>query len=234
MVSWVDLARRLSVEELASIIDHTLLNPSATMRDLENAIDSYRKYRFACLALSPYHALLALRNYGDVRICAVVGFPMGFDSPRTKISLARELLEAGASEIDMVMNIQAFKSRDLKVVEEEIRDVVEVAKDFGAVVKVIIETGLLSDEEKVLATELVARCGAHYVKTCTGFLGGKATVHDVTLLKRVSRGRVKVKASGGIRHVEDALTFVAVGADRIGTSSGVRIVDEFIELKKSL
>jgi deoxyribose-phosphate aldolase len=132
----------------------------------------------------------------------------------------------------MVMNINAFKSRDLNYVQRDIASVVEAAKSRGVkIVKVIIETGLLTDEEKVKAIDVIFEARGDYVKTCTGFLGSVATVHDVALLYRASRGRLRVKASGGIRHALDALTLVAAGASRIGTSSGDKIIEEFMKLR---
>lgn len=218
--------------DLAKLIDHTLLRPDATLSDLEKAVEDYRRFGFATLALSPFHSRIVLERYRGVRVCSVISFPMGFDLGDAKLFLARKLLELGVAELDVVMNIQAFKAGMRSAVLEELRELAELAKSFGAVLKVIIETGLLSDEEKVVAVEIVAESGAHFVKTCTGFLGGRATVHDVALLKRASRGRVKVKASGGIRHALDALLMIAAGADRIGTSVGPRIVEELRELRK--
>ncbi len=231
-MDWRLLLELLDERSLASMIDHTMLKPSATLEDLERAVEEYRRYGFACLALSPYHALVALKRFRDVRICAVIAFPMGFSSPRASSMLARELLEAGVAELDMVMDLHAFKAGDYARVKEGIRAVVEEAKSFGALVKVIIETGLLNDEEKIKASQIVVDAGAHFVKTCTGFLGGRATIHDVALIKSVVGDRAKVKASGGIRHAEDALALISAGADRIGTSTGPRIVEEFRELVK--
>ncbi len=222
----------LSVKSFAKMIDHTMLKPDATLSDLERAIEEYKRFGFACLALSPYHAKIAATRFRGVRVCTVIAFPMGFSSARANEVLARELLEAGVAELDVVINIHALKAGDREAVVEDLRAVVEVAKGYGAVVKGIIETGLLTDEEKAVASQLVVEAGAHFVKTCTGFLGGKATIHDVALIKRVVGDKAKIKASGGIRHAEDALALIAAGASRIGTSAGPRIVEEFMELKR--
>ena len=227
--------RSISLEKLSSYIDHTLLKPNTTFNDVVKAVEYTRKYGFACLVLSPYHALRLLRDRElsrNIRVCSVIGFPMGYMSTRTKFEEARELIDNGVSEIDMVMNIQAFKEGLYDKVVDEISKIVELAHKNNVAVKVIIETGLLSDEEKIKATELVVEGGADYVKTCTGYLGGRATIHDVILLKKASRGRVKVKASGGIRHLYDAIALILAGADRLGTSSGVQIVEEYLRFKE--
>ena len=226
------LVSKLEEQDLAKMIDHTLLKPDATLDDLEKVVSEYNRFGFACLALSPFHSEIVLKKFRNVRVCGVISFPMGFDLKESKLYASRRLLELGVAELDVVMNIQAFKAGMHDVVLDELREIVELAKSFGAIVKVIIETGLLTDEEKIVATNIVAKSGAHFVKTCTGFLGGRATVHDVVLLKRASGGRVGVKASGGIRHAIDALLMISAGADRIGTSTGPRIIEELRELRK--
>jgi deoxyribose-phosphate aldolase len=218
--------------ELASLIDHTLLKPEASYRVLEKYIDDTKKYGFKLLMI-PLSLVEKTREIAGktIEIGVVIGFPLGNTSTRSKVSEAIEAGELGVSEVDMVMNINAFKSGDYRYVLRDIRAVVDAARNHGVkVVKVIIETGLLSDEEKVKATELVIEGGADFVKTCTGFLGGVATVHDVYLLKNASGGRVRVKAAGGIRRALDALALIAVGADRIGSSSGDKIVEDYIKL----
>ena len=223
----------LSPSELASLIDHTLLKPDADYRVLEKYIEDVKKYRFKLLMipLSLVNRVLEIAGR-TIEIGVVVGFPLGNTSTRAKVSEVVEAGELGVSEVDMVMNINAFKSGDYEYVKRDIVAVVEAARKHGVrVVKVIIETGLLSDEEKVKATELIIDAGADYVKTCTGFLGSVATVHDVSLLYRASKDRVKVKAAGGIRHALDALALIAAGASRIGTSSGDKIIEEFLKLR---
>ncbi len=229
-----ELIERLSVKEFASMIDHTMLKPSATYRDLEKYIDDVREYGFACLMIPSSLIPKAREIAGNtVKLATVVGFPLGSYLTDVKVLEARLAIMEGAREIDMVMNINMFKSGEYDRVLEDMRRVVSESRKSGAeVIKVIIEAGLLSDEEKARATELVVESGADYVKTSTGFLAGGATVHDVRLLHRVSRGRVKVKAAGGIRHAVDALAMVMAGASRIGTSTGDRVIREFIALKE--
>ncbi len=229
--------RSISLEKLSSYIDHTLLKPDTTFSDVVKAVKHAKKYRFACLVLSPHHALRLLRDKElskDIRVCSVIGFPMGYTSTKAKLEEAQELIDNGVSEIDMVMNIQAFKEGLYDEVVDEISKIVELAHKSNVIVKVIIETGLLNDEEKIKATELVVEGGADYVKTCTGYLGGRATIHDVVLLKKAGKGKVKVKASGGIRHLYDAIALILAGADRLGTSSGVQIVEEYLKFKEKI
>ncbi len=217
------------------MIDHTLLKPQASLKELEKYISDARQYGFACIVVPPSLVEKAREIAGGtVRIASVVGFPLGNTTTRIKVLEARELASSGVSEIDMVMNINFLKSGLLDYVVKDVESVVKESKKLRvSVVKVIIETGLLNDEEKSMATELVAKAGADYVKTSTGFLGTGATVHDVALIYKASRGRVKVKASGGIRHALDALALIAAGASRIGTSAGDAIYREFVKLKES-
>lgn len=225
---------KTSVDQFARYLDHTLLKPSSTYKDLEKAINDTREYGFACLVI-PLSLLEKAREIAGntIRLATVIGFPLGSTFTDVKVLETRLAISLGASEVDMVMNINKFKSGDYQAVLNDIRAVVNEAKAYGkVVVKVIIETGLLSDEEKIKATEIVAEAGADYVKTCTGFLGGVATVHDVALLYKAAKGRVKVKASGGIRHAEDAIAMILAGASRIGTSAAPQIIREFIRLKE--
>ena len=231
-----ELLEKLKVSELASMIDHTLLKPQATYKDLEKYIDDVKEYGFASLVIPSGLLVKAKEIAGNtIRLATVVGFPLGNNISGTKVNETLLSALAGAKEIDMVMFINAFKSGDYYRVVDDIKHVVSIAKNNGVeIVKVIIETGLLTDEEKVKATELVIEGGADFVKTSTGFIAGGATVHDVALLYRVARGKIKVKAAGGIRHALDALAMIAAGADRIGTSTGDKIIKEFIELKEKL
>jgi len=230
-----EFIRKIDEKSCAKYIDHTLLKPQLTIDDVRKAIDHYKKYGFATLVLSPYYINVTNKlDITDVRLCSVVGFPLGFVSTSVKVFEAKELLEKGVCEIDMVMNISAFKSRDYSYVVNDIKSVVDVAKSYNAIVKVIIETGLLTDEEKVKAVELIINAGADYVKTSTGFIAGGATVHDVRLLKEASQGRIKVKAAGGIRHAYDAIAMILAGADRIGTSTGVQIIEEYYLLRRNV
>jgi len=225
---------KTSVNEFASLIDHTLLKPSADLKLLEKYVEDTRRYKFKTLVLPLSLIPLAKSISGNtIRYATVVGFPLGTTTTEVKAYEALQAAEIGVSEIDMVINISLLKSGRYDEALRDIRDVVAIAKKNGVeVVKVIIETGLLTDEEKVKATELVVKAGADYVKTCTGFLGGEATIHDVSLLYRVARGRAKVKAAGGIRHALDAIVMILAGASRIGTSSGDKIIEEYIALKE--
>jgi deoxyribose-phosphate aldolase len=232
-VKFDELIYRVPLKELAERIDHTLLKPDADYKLLEKYVDDVKKYGFKLLMI-PLSLVDRVREIAgrSIEIGVVVGFPLGNTSTRAKVSEAIEAAELGASEVDMVMNINAFKSRDLDYVRRDISSVVEAAKSRGVrVVKVIIETGLLTDEEKARAVDVIFEAGGDYVKTCTGFLGSVATVHDVRLLYRASRGRLRVKASGGIRHALDALALVAAGASRLGTSSGDVIIEEYMKLR---
>ncbi|ABN69443.1 deoxyribose-phosphate aldolase [Staphylothermus marinus F1] len=228
------LVEKLSVKEFASMIDHTLLKPYADYKLLEKYVEDTRRYGFAVLMLPPSLLLKAREIAGNtIRLATVIGFPLGNTFAGAKVLETRLAAQAGASEVDMVMNINYFKSGDYDRVLDDMKHVVlEARKNNIGVVKVIIETGLLSDEEKVKATELVVESGADYVKTSTGFLAGGATIHDVALLYRVAKGRIKVKAAGGIRHALDALAMIDAGASRIGTSTGDKIIEEFIKLKE--
>ncbi|MCY0868610.1 MAG: deoxyribose-phosphate aldolase [Desulfurococcus sp.] len=224
----------MNARTLAGMIDHTLLKPDADLRMLEKYIEDTRKYGFKLLMI-PLSLVDRVRELAGrtIEVGVVVGFPLGNTSTRVKVAEAVEAAELGASEVDMVMNINLFKSRDYRYVEKDIVEVVKAAKSSGVkVVKVIIETGLLSDEEKKKATDIIVSSGADFVKTSTGFLGTGATVHDVTLLYKASSGRIGVKAAGGIRRGLDALALIAAGASRIGSSSGDKIVEDFIAIKE--
>lgn len=228
-----ELIEELKPSSIVSMIDHTLLKPEADYRQLEKYVDDVRKYGFHLLMI-PLSLVERVKELAGntIRLGVVVGFPLGNTSTRTKVAEAVEAAELKVAEIDMVMNINLFKSGRYG---EVLKDIGEVTKAFknagGEVVKVIIETGLLSDEEKKKAVELIYQAGADYVKTCTGFLGSVATPHDVYLLKESSMGRLKVKAAGGIRRGVDAIVLIAAGADRIGTSSGDKIIEDILRLK---
>ncbi|MEM4579122.1 MAG: deoxyribose-phosphate aldolase [Thermosphaera sp.] len=222
----------LTPRELASVIDHTLLKPDADYKTLEKYINDVREYGFKLLMLPLSLLEKALEISGKtITYGVVVGFPLGNTSTRTKVAEALEAASLGAKEIDMVMNISWFKTKEYSKVVDDVTQVVNAAKRNGVeIFKVIIETSLLDDSEKIIATELVAKSGADFVKTNTGFLGGGATLHDVHLLARASQGRIKVKASGGVRHALDSIALLEAGASRIGTSNGDKIMKEFYEL----
>ncbi|MBN2678170.1 MAG: deoxyribose-phosphate aldolase [Anaerolineaceae bacterium] len=211
---------------MAGLIDHTLLKPDATHDQIAQLCFEARKYNFASVCINPTHVKLCaeLLKGSQVKVCTVIGFPLGATSPEVKVFEAQNAIQHGASEIDMVINIGALKARDLELVARDIHGVVTAGHASGALVKVIIETALLTEEEKVMACLLAKEAGADYVKTSTGFSGGGATVEDITLMRQTVGPTIGVKASGGIRTREDAEKMVAAGATRIGASAGVKIV----------
>jgi len=230
------LASKLTEEGLAKAIDHTMLRPGATYEDLERACREAAERGFAACYVSPWFVRRAseLLEGSGVKVGSVVSFPHGNSPIDVKVREASLLIEMGADEVDMVANLGAIRGHAWEYLREEVSRVAEVVHDAGCVLKVIIETGLLSDEEKAKAAEVVAEAGGDYVKTCTGFVGRGVTVHDVLVLRRALRGGAKIKASGGIRHAADALLLIAAGADRIGTSAGIAIHDEFKRLSELL
>jgi deoxyribose-phosphate aldolase len=220
---------KLSVQQIAQLIDHTVLRPETTRSDIEQLCREARQYKFYSVCVNPAWVSLArqLLEGSGVKVCAVVGFPLGAQPPETKAMEARRCIREGAKEIDMVINVGALKSGDDELVLRDIRGVVEACRDGSAKCKVILETGLLSNEEKARACELAVKARADFVKTSTGFGPGGATVEDVSLMARIVRDKgLGVKASGGIRSLADLLKMVAAGATRIGTSSGVKILKE--------
>ena len=211
--------------KLNKYIDHTLLKPDASQEQIETLIEEAKKYDFASVCVNPTwvnFAAQALKGT-DVKVCTVIGFPLGANTPELKAFETSDAIQNGANEIDMVINIGALKSRNFDLVERDIRAVVEAAK--GTLVKVIIETCLLTDDEKVKACQLAQKAGADFVKTSTGFSTGGATVADVALMRKTVGPDLGVKASGGARSYEDALAFIKAGATRIGASSGVAIME---------
>lgn len=215
--------------DLAKFIDHTLLKPGATAKEIIDLCGEARQYGFASVCVNPSFARLAADQLkgSPVKVCCVVGFPLGAHVPEIKALEARRAIREGAREIDMVMDIGALKGGDDKLVQKDIRGVTEVCMDGGAICKVIIETALLTDEEKVRACQAAKRARADFVKTSTGFGPGGATAHDVALMAEAVRGtRMGVKASGGIRNYEDAEKMIRAGATRLGASAGVRIMRE--------
>jgi len=208
------------------MIDHTLLKPEATYAQIAQLCDEARQYGFASVCVNATHVKrCAERLAGSpVKVCAVVGFPLGATLPEVKAYEAQQAIEDGATEIDMVINVGALKSKDDDRVARDIGAVVRMARMSGALVKVIIEAALLTDEEKATACQLAKEAGADFVKTSTGFGPGGATAHDVELMRRVVGPTMGIKAAGGIRTREDAEKMVAAGATRIGTSASVKIV----------
>jgi len=214
----------LPPDKLVKLIDHTLLKADATAADVKKLCEEARKYCFAsvCVNSTNVAKARALLDGSGVMVCAVVGFPLGAMTPTAKAFEAKEAVRAGADEIDMVINIGALKSRDYALVEDDIRKVVQAAKP--ARVKVILETGALNQEEKIIGITLSKIAGAHFVKTSTGFGPGGATVEDIALMRRLVGPDTGVKASGGVRTKEDAEKMRAAGANRIGASASVAIV----------
>lgn len=213
---------------VASAIDHTLLKPDATATDIDTLCREAAEWKFATVCVNPTwvaHAAGRLRGTG-VGVCSVVGFPLGATTPDVKQYEARRAIFDGATEIDMVLNVGALKSGDVRTVTDDIRAVVGACADRGVTSKVILETALLTDEEKVTACTLAKAAGADFVKTSTGFGPGGATAADVALMRRVVGAEMGVKASGGVRDLQQVKAMVAAGATRIGASAGVRIVKE--------
>ncbi len=214
-------------EQLAKLIDHTLLKPDATKEAIRRLCEEAIKHGFWSVCVNPTYVSLAAGILGgtEVKVCSVVGFPLGANIPEMKALEAEKAVNDGASEIDMVMNIGALKSRDYELVKRDVREVVEHSKARkDTVVKVIIETGLLTEEEKVKASRLVKESGANFVKTSTGFTAPGANVHDVKLIRATVGPDFGLKAAGGIRTYHDAVKLIEAGANRIGTSSGIAIV----------
>lgn len=211
---------------IAQLIDHTLLKPEATREQIDRLCLEALEYHFASVCVNPTHVsrCAELLRESDVKVCTVVGFPLGATTTAVKVYETRQAIEDGATEIDMVINVGALKSGDFDAVQADIAAVVDTAHAAGALVKVIIETALLSDEEKAAACRLAQVAGAEFVKTSTGFGPGGATVEDVALMRRVVGPEMGVKASGGVRNYADVQAMVAAGATRIGASAGVAIV----------
>ncbi len=211
------------MEQLARYIDHTNLRPFATGADIERLCAEAREWQFASVCVNPAHIAAAREQLAGsgVLVCTVIGFPLGQNTTAVKVAETEDAYRLGCDEFDMVINVGRLKDGDTAYVRDEIAAVVAAAR--GRTVKVIIETGLLTDDEKALATRLACEAGAHFVKTCTGVSAGAATVEDIKLMKANITPGVRLKASAGIRTYADAAALVAAGADRIGTSAGVAI-----------
>jgi deoxyribose-phosphate aldolase len=211
---------------LARMIDHTLLKPDATHKEIEKLCTEAKQYGFASVCINPSNVKLCAKflRDTDVKVCTVIGFPLGAATTATKAFETELAIKDGAHEVDMVINVGMLKSGEYEYVEEDILAVVREACHRGVLTKVIIETGLLTDEEKVKACMLAKHAGADFVKTSTGFVKGGATVGDIALMRKVVGPELGVKASGGVRSQEDALALIASGADRIGASASVKIV----------
>ncbi|MEJ2193797.1 MAG: deoxyribose-phosphate aldolase [Ignavibacteriaceae bacterium] len=220
------VGKELKDTNVAGMIDHTMLNPDATPDQITQLCDEAKKYSFASVCVNPSYVPLCRKLLigSNVKVCTVIGFPLGSTTTEVKKVEAEQAIENGAEEIDMVINVGQLKGGNFDYVENDIQTVVNVAKRHNALVKVIIETALLTDKEKVQASLISKNAGADFVKTSTGFSKGGATVGDVALMKYVVGKGIGVKASGGIRSKEDAEAMIAGGADRIGASASVKIV----------
>lgn len=210
---------------VAKYIDHTLLKPDSTREQIDKILEEAKKYQFKSMCINPTHVSYASQQLldTDVLVCTVIGFPLGATTTDVKVFETENAIKNGASEIDMVINIGALKDQRYDEVQKDIEGVIAAAN--GKTVKVIIETVLLTDEEKVKACELAEKAGATFVKTSTGFAGGGATPEDVKLMKDTVGNRLEVKASGGVRSLEDFEKMIEAGATRIGASAGVQIIE---------
>jgi deoxyribose-phosphate aldolase len=222
----VGIERSAFDANLARMIDHTLLKPEATMQEIESLCAEAKHYGFASVCINPAYVKLCadlLRN-SSVKVCTVIGFPLGATSSAAKVFETERAIKHGASEVDMVINIGMLKSGEYDYVEHDILAVVDAAHSLKVLVKVIIETGLLNDDEKIKACALAKHAGADFVKTSTGFVKGGATIEDIALMRKVVGPELGVKASGGVHSKKQALAFLASGATRIGTSASIKII----------
>ncbi|HYW44188.1 MAG TPA: deoxyribose-phosphate aldolase [Bryobacteraceae bacterium] len=212
---------------IAALIDHTILKPEATRADVTKICREARQYNFASVCVNPYWVPLVRTELAGspVKVCTVIGFPLGATSSEAKVAESAAALRAGAQELDMVINVGALRSGDHEAVKLDIKGVVKAAHEAGAIVKVILETALLDDNQKAVACTLAKLAGADFVKTSTGFGPSGATAHDVALMRSVVGPEMGVKASGGVRTLEDLKTMTAAGATRIGASASVKIVE---------
>ncbi|MGH9775097.1 MAG: deoxyribose-phosphate aldolase [Candidatus Acidiferrales bacterium] len=214
--------------DIARLIDHTLLKPEASRKDVQKLCEEAVRFGFASVCINPWYVPLAAEMVrgSEVKVCTVVGFPLGATLPQVKVFEAEEALKLGAEEIDMVINVGALKSGQDDVVESDIRGVVEASHRGGAICKVIIEAALLTPDEKVRASMATKNARADFVKTSTGFGPGGATAEDVALMRAVVGGELGVKAAGGVRSLEDLKKMISAGATRIGASASVKIMEQ--------
>ncbi|MCC9137189.1 deoxyribose-phosphate aldolase [Pontibacter silvestris] len=216
-------------KDIASYIDHTLLKPEATADMILQLCDEATKYEFAAVCVPPYYVALAKERFGaasQVKVATVVGFPLGYQHPKAKFLETHQAVSDGASEIDVVMNIAAFKSGRYAEIENELGDLAKFCHLKEAELKVIIETALLSPEEIEKACEICVAAGVDFVKTSTGFASRGASVSDIELMRRVLPDYIKIKASGGIKTLADAQALIKAGADRLGCSASIQIVKD--------
>jgi deoxyribose-phosphate aldolase len=217
---------KLSSQDLAGMIDHTLLKPDATISEINQLCEEAIQYNFASVCINPSYVdtCFNLIKSSNVKVCTVIGFPLGAATTQTKFLEAEEAIKNGAEELDMVINVGKLKDRDYDFVFNDIKSLVDLSKRHLCTSKVILETCLLTDEEKVAACLLAKEAGMNFVKTSTGFSKSGATVQDVSLMKFVVGEKMQVKASGGIRSYEDAIAMINAGAKRLGASAGVKII----------
>lgn len=218
----------LTANELASLLDHTLLKPEATRAQVEKLCDEAAEYRFACAMVNPCWVPLAIERLGGtgIPVGVVIGFPLGASMAASKLAEATRVLRAGAHDVDMILNIGFLKSGMQESVHEEITALAQTVHEGGGILKVILETSLLNEDEKKHASELSVSAGADFIKTSTGFSSGGATVADIRLMRSIAGDECGVKASGGIRSLADTRAMLAAGANRIGASACVAIVKE--------
>jgi len=217
---------KLAVQELAGMIDHTLLKPDATISEIKQLCEEAMQFNFASVCVNPSYveSCFELIKSSNVKVCSVIGFPLGATTTKIKALEAEEAIKNGAEELDMVINIGRLKEKDYEYALNDIKAITDMAKKYLCTSKVILETCLLTEEEKVIACLLSKEAGADFVKTSTGFSKSGAIVHDVSLMKFVVGDKLKVKASGGIRSYDDAMTMINAGAIRLGASAGVKII----------
>jgi deoxyribose-phosphate aldolase len=227
-MSTIPQSSPLSGYDLAQYIDHTVLRPEAAETQIVQLCEEARHYQFRAVCVNPVWVkrCAQLLQGSSTRVAAVAGFPLGATLPEVKAYETQQVLDAGAQEVDMVINVGALKSKDHALVTRDIAMVVRTARSGGAITKVIIEAALLDDEEKVIACQLAVEAGAEFVKTSTGFASSGATAHDVALMRQTVGPQVGVKAAGGMRTYADVLKMIEAGANRIGASASVKIMQE--------
>jgi deoxyribose-phosphate aldolase len=217
---------KLYAQDLAGMIDHTLLKPDATISEINQLCEEAMQHNFASVCVNPSYVATCfdLVKSSNVKVCTVIGFPLGATTTQSKFLEAEEAIKNGTEELDMVINIGKLKDKDYQFVYDDLKSIADLSKKHLCTSKVILETCLLTDEEKVEACLLAKEAGLNFVKTSTGFSKSGATVHDVALMKFVVGDKLQVKASGGIRSYEDAIAMISAGATRLGASAGVKII----------
>ena len=214
--------------ELNKFIDHTLLRADATEEEIKKLCEEAKQYHFASVCVNPYYIPLCkqLLDGSDVKVCTVIGFPLGQMTTKAKCDEATDAIMKGAKEVDMVLNIAALKQKKLDYVTDEIKQIADICHSHQVILKVIIETCLLDEQNKIDACQCVSKAGADFIKTSTGFSTAGATVADVALMKKYVDPKVKIKSAGGIRNKQDALAMIEAGAQRLGTSKGIMLVTD--------